>query len=174
MSKDWSSWLLKHLRVVENKNETEDFYEQGIEPETNTNYFNSVDCFLMGLHTYEHAEELAKDYSWVYGDVPTIVLSKRKLVSERKSIQFFSGDLKTLVEEKLKPSYKTVWAVGGPQLTKSLIELNLATGIKQTILPILLGEGKLFYEHFSPERKLHLNSCRAFKNGLVELGYDLL
>lgn len=154
--------------------ETTDNYDAGEEMGHGEDYFKNIDCFLMGSHTYEHAEALSKEHGWVYGVVPTLVVSSRPLVSARKHIEFYDGNLKTLVEERLKPYFKTVWMVGGPALAKNLIELQLATGIQQTILPILLGEGKPFYEILNTEHSLHLSSCKAYKNGMVELCYDLL
>ena len=154
--------------------ETTDNYDAGEEMDHGEDYFKHIDCFLMGSHTYEHAEELSKDHGWVYGDVPSIVVSSRPLVSFRKNVEFYSGELTTLVEERLKPHFKTVWMVGGPTLAKSIIDLKLATSIQQTILPILLGEGKLFYDALNNEQPLHLNSSKTYKNGMVELCYDLL
>src|SRR5690349_23960841 len=61
--------------------ETSDFYENGVQltEEATKEFLKSIDCYVMGSRTYEHAEELSKSYGWAYGDVPTIVLTGRKL-----------------------------------------------------------------------------------------------
>ncbi len=127
----------------------------------------------MGSRTYEHAVELSKYYGWAYGDVPTIVLTTRNLPVERPNIEFYSGDLNQLVNDKLKPQYKNVWLVGGAKLAVSFIRLNLAHEIRQSILPIILGEGLPFYNQLGQECALHLKDVTAFKNGMVELWCEI-
>jgi dihydrofolate reductase len=117
--------------------------------------------------------ELSKDYGWVYGDVPTIVVTHRSLPVERQNIEFYSGDLNKLVTERLKPKYKNVWMVGGTMLTKEFLRLNLADEIRQPILPIILGDGIPFYDHIGKELTLHLKDVIAYKSGLVELWYEI-
>ena len=62
--------------------ETADHFEKGAEPskEDIEKFLKSIDCYVMGSRTYEHALALSKDYGWAYGAVPTIVLSYKSLV----------------------------------------------------------------------------------------------
>src|SRR6476620_7113382 len=84
--------------------ETSDYYEKGITEQNPEEFLKTIDCYVMGSRTYEHALELSKSYGWVYGNVPTIVLTHRKMLSERQNIEIYSGDLNKLVNERLKPS----------------------------------------------------------------------
>lgn len=154
--------------------ETNDTYEKGVElaKEASAEFLKTIDCYVMGSHTYELAVELAKDYGWVYGDMPTIVVSKRNLPIERPNIELFSGDLNSLVNDKLKPKYKNVWMVGGAMLAKEFIRSNLADEIRSTVLPIILGSGKPFFDQIGQEKALHLKNVTAYKSGLVELHYE--
>ncbi len=155
--------------------ETTDNYEKGVnvtEQETEA-FLKTIDCYVMGSRTYELALELSKSYGWPYGEVPTIVLSHRKLPVDKPNIEIYSGDLNKLVNERLKPKYKNVWVVGGAELAKDFIVLNLADEIRQTILPIILGDGTPFYDHIRREKTLHLKNVTAYKNGLVELCYEI-
>src|SRR6266581_6001681 len=93
--------------------ESKDNYKDGVEEENAEEFMKTIDCFVMGSRTYEHALELSKSYGWVYGDVPTIVLTHRKLPVDRPNVETYSGDLNKLVDERLKPNYKNVWVVGG-------------------------------------------------------------
>jgi dihydrofolate reductase len=127
----------------------------------------------MGSRTYEHALELSKSYGWVYGDVPTIVLTHRKLPINKQNIETYSGDLSKLVNERLKPNYKNVWLVGGAKLAKDFIRLNLVDDIRQSILPIMLGDGTPFFDQIGKEQALHLKDVTAYKNGMVELWYEI-
>jgi len=89
---------------------------------------------------------LSKKHGWPYGDVPTIVVSTRELPIERPNVVLFSGDLKKLVDKKLKPQYRNVWVVGGATLINEFLRQDLADEIRQPILPIILGEGVPFYD----------------------------
>src|SRR5919107_3495744 len=79
--------------------ETSDYYEKGVTQKNPEEFLKTIDCYVMGARTYEHALELSKSYGWAYGDTPTIVVTNRKLPSERNNIQFYSGDLNKLVDE---------------------------------------------------------------------------
>lgn len=154
--------------------ETSDSYENGEDaPENVEEFVKTIGCFVMGSHTYEHAVELSRDFGWPYGDVPTIVLTRRSLPSVRKSIEFYSGDLPTFVNDWLKPHYKSIWVVGGAALVKDFIQRGLVDDIRQTIAPIVLGGGLPFFDRIGLEQRLHLKEVTARKNGMVELWYEV-
>jgi dihydrofolate reductase len=148
-------------------------YEKGVAGQNTEEFLKTIDCYIMGSRTYEHALELSKSYGWAYGDVPTIVVTSRNLPMERKNIEFYSGDLTKLVNERLKPNYKNVWLVGGAMLAREFICLKLADEIRMTVLPIILGDGTLFFDHIGQEHPLHLKDVTAYKNGMVELWYEI-
>jgi dihydrofolate reductase len=155
--------------------ETTDNYEKGVNvtAQEAAEFLKTIDCYVMGSRTYEHALELSKSYGWVYGDVPTIVLTHRELPVDRPNIEIYSGSLEKLVDGRLKPNYKNVWLVGGAELARDFIRLNLANEIRQSILPIILGDGILFFDHVDQEKALHLQNVTAYKNGMVELCYEI-
>ncbi|WP_018616665.1 dihydrofolate reductase family protein [Segetibacter koreensis] len=156
--------------------ETSDYYEKGVEvtEQDREEFLKTIDCYVMGSRTYEHALELSKSYGWAYGDVPTIVLTQRKLAINRPNIEIYSGDLTNLVNERLKPRYKNVWVVGGAIVVKEFIQLKLADEIMLSVMPIILGDGKLFFDHLRQEQALHLKDLRAYKSGMVELCYEII
>jgi len=155
--------------------ETSDFYEKGVElTEQDTQEFlKTIDCYIMGARTYEHARELSTSYEWAYGDVPTIVVTHRNLPIDRQNIEMYSGDLNKLVNERLKPRYKNVWLVGGAALVKDFIRLQLADEIRLSVMPIILGEGKHFFDQIGLEQALHLEDVTTYKSGMVELRYEI-
>jgi dihydrofolate reductase len=153
--------------------ETSDNYEKGVTEQNAAEFLKTIDCYVMGFRTYEHALELSKSYGWAYGDVPTIVLTHRNLPVDRKNIEFYSGDLNKLVNERLKPNYKNVWLVGGAMLVKDFIRLKLADEIRLSVMPIILGDGTLFFDHIGQEQVLHLKNVIAYKSGMVELWYEI-
>ena len=153
--------------------ETSDYYDKGVPEQNADEFLKTIDCYVMGSRTYEHALELSKSYGWVYGDVPTIVVTHRHLPVDRENVEIYSGDLNKLVNERLKPNYKNVWLVGGAMIVKDFIRLKLADEIRLSILPIILGEGTPFFNHIGQEQSLHLKDMTAYKSGMVELCYEL-
>lgn len=147
-----------------------DNYEKGIEltKEYIADFLESIDCYVMGSRSYEQAIELG----WPYGEVPVFVLTNRDLKSDKKSVQFLSGDLTKIVNNQLKPRFENIWMVGGALLTKEFLRFGLADEINITIIPILLGNGTLFFDYIGKELSLHLKDVTAFKDGMVELVYE--
>jgi len=155
--------------------ETSDHYEKGavVTEQDAAEFLKTIDCYVMGSRTYEHALELSKAYGWAYGDVPTIVVTHRNLRIDRPNVELYSGDLHNLVNERLKPNYRNVWLAGGAILAKDFIRLKLADEIRLSILPIILGDGIPFFDHIGQEQVLHLLDVTAYKNGMVELHYEI-
>lgn len=42
-----------------------------------------------------------------------------------------------------------------------------------SIMPIILGDGVLFFDYISHEQQLHLKDVPAYKDGMVELTYEI-
>jgi dihydrofolate reductase len=144
-------------------------YEAGvsISEEQAATFVKTIDCYVLGSRTYEHALELG----WPYGDTPTIVVTSRNLPSAKQSVEFYSGDLKTLVNEKLAPRFRNIWLAGGAMLSQRFLELGLVDEIRLTIAPVLLGGGLRLFGDLTREQRWNLKSVVAYKNGFVELGY---
>ncbi len=148
-----------------------DTYENGIVlgKEDIDEFLKSIDCYVMGSKTYEHALELG----WPYGEVPVIVMTNRDLNSDRDSVEFYSDGMENLVDDRLKSNYKNVWIVGGPTLARDFIRKKLVDEIIVSIMPIILGDGKLFFDYIGQEQQLHLKDTKAYKDGMVELWYEV-
>ena len=148
-----------------------DTYPEGVvlTEEYITEFLDSIDCYVMGSRTYEHALELG----WPYRDTPVIVLTHRSLKAERESVTFFSGDLMAL-KQQLKAKYSKVWMAGGAALTKAFLKATLADEIVITFIPVLLGDGLPFFDQIGLEQKLHLKAVTPFKDGMVELTYEIV
>src|SRR5690349_17347385 len=142
-----------------------DAYEKGVSDESVEEVAKAIDCFVLGARTYEHALQLG----WPYGDIPTVVITNRELPSTRKSVEFYSGDLKRLVDDILAPRYGNIWLVGGAMLGQSFLRLGLVDEIKLMIAPVILGDGLHLFGDSGTEQKWHLKNVVPYKNGFVEL-----
>jgi len=143
-------------------------YEKGVSYESAAETVQSIDCFVLGSRTYDHALELG----WPYGDTPTVVITHRELPSTRKSVEFYAGDIRKLVDEILAPRYGNIWLVGGAMLCRSFLRLGLVDEISLAIVPVLLGDGLRLFDDAGTEKRWLLKNVVAYKSGVVELSYS--
>jgi dihydrofolate reductase len=137
-------------------------------------FLKSIDCYVMGSRTYETALNFeAKGLGWSYGDKPTFVLTSRDPPRTRDTVEFYSGDLARFVNGILRPSFHTIWFVGGGLVSGECLRLGLADEVRYSILPILIGEGIRFFEKLDRDVALHLAEVKGYKSGVVELCYEV-
>jgi dihydrofolate reductase len=65
------------------------------------------------------------------------VITNRELPSSRKSVEYYSGDLTSLVDEILAPRWENIWLVGGMMLCQKFLRLGLLDEIRLSIIPVL-------------------------------------
>ena len=156
--------------------ETSDEFAGGetSDPEFVEAFLKTIDCYVMGSRTYETALNFeAKGFGWAYGDKPTFVLTSRDLPRTRNTVEFYSGDLAQLVNEQLRPRFRSVWFVGGGVVSGQCLRLGLADEVRYSILPILIGNGITFFEKLDRDVPLHLAEVKAYKSGMVALRYEV-
>ena len=156
--------------------ETSDRFEDGeaLDPEYVETVLNSIDCYVMGSRTFETATDFeAKGYGWAYGDTPTFVLTRRELPHARSTVELFSGDLETLVNQHLKPRFRSIWVVGGGAVSSECLRRGLADELRYSIMPILIGDGISFFQNLDKDIALHLVEVRAYENGMVALRHEV-
>ena len=154
--------------------ETSDHFEGGatMTPEFVQAFLKTIDCYVMGSRTYETALAFdAKGLGWAYGDTPTFVLTRRNLVKTRASVEFHAGDLRSLIEERLKPRFRSIWVAGGGEVAGACLRLGLADEVRYSILPVLIGDGIPFFHALDADVALHLVETTAYKTGMVALRY---
>ena len=156
--------------------ETSDEFAGGdtLDPEFVESFLKTIDCYVMGSRTYETALNFeAKGFGWAYGDKPTFVLTSRDLPRTRDTVEFYSGDLAQFVNGRLRPSFRSIWFVGGGVVSGECLRLWLADEVRYSILPILIGDGIRFFEKLDRDVPLHLTEVKAYKSGMVALRYQV-
>ena len=137
-------------------------------------FLKTIDCYVMGSRTYETALSFeAKGSGWAYGDKPTFVLTHRELPRTRDTVEFYSGDLAQFVNERLRPTFRSIWFVGGGVVCGECLRLGLADEVRYSILPILIGDGIRFFEKLDRDVALHLVEVKAYESGTVALRYEV-
>lgn len=156
--------------------ETPDDFEDGeiLDPESAEAFLTTIDCYVMGSRTYETALRFeARGFGWAYGDKPTFVLTSRELSKTRNTVEFYSGDLRTLVNDRLKPRFRRIWFVGGGAVSGECLRLGLADEVRYSIMPVLIGDGVSFFEGLDRDVQLHLLEVTAYKSGMVALRHEV-
>src|SRR5690348_762740 len=156
--------------------ETSDEFAAGetMDPAAVEGFLKTIDCYVMGSRTYETALRFeSRGLGWAYGDTPTFVLTSRDLPRTRESVELCAGDLTQLVNERLRPSFRSIWFVGGGALCGECIRLGLADEIRYSIVPILIGDGISFFQRLDGDVALHLAEMKAYRSGMVELRYEV-
>jgi dihydrofolate reductase len=137
-------------------------------------FLKTIDCYVMGSRTYETALRFeAKGFGWPYGDKPTFVLTSRQLPRTRDTVEFYSGDLAKFVNGRLRPTFNSIWFVGGGAVSAECLRLGLADEVRYSILPILIGDGIPFFDKLARDIALHLAEVKAYRSGTVELLYEV-
>ena len=156
--------------------ETSDEFASGetMDPAFIEAFLETIDCYVMGSRTYETALNFeAKGMGWAYGEKPVFVLTHRELSRTRDTVQFHSGDLTAFAQERLRPTYRNIWFVGGGNLSAECLRLGLADEVRYSILPVLIGDGIQFFEKLGQDVALHLTEVKAYKSGMVALRYGV-
>jgi dihydrofolate reductase len=156
--------------------ETSDEFPSGdtMDPAFIEAFLKTIDCYVMGSRTYETALRFeAQGLGWSYGDKPTFVLTHRELPRTRNTVEFYSGDLAQLVNGRLRPTYRSIWFVGGGHVSAECLRLGLADEVRYSILPILIGDGIQFFDKLDRDVALHVVEVNAYKSGMVALRYEV-
>jgi dihydrofolate reductase len=77
------------------------------------------------------------------------------------------------VNGHLRPRFRTIWFVGGGAVSAECLRLGLADEVRYSILPVLIGDGIPFFDKLDRDIALHLADVKAYRNGLVELCYEV-
>lgn len=156
--------------------ETADEFAGGdtMDPEFVAAFLKTIDCYVMGSRSYETALGFeAKGLGWAYGDKPTFVLTHRELARTRDTVEFYAGDLAQFVNERLRPTFRSIWFVGGGVVSAECLRLKLADEVRYSILPILIGDGIPFFDKLDSDIALHLAEVKAYQSGMVALRYEV-
>jgi dihydrofolate reductase len=156
--------------------ETADEFEDGdtMDFEFVAEFLKTIDCYVMGSRTYETALDFeTKGLGWAYGDKPTFVLTSRELRKTRDTIEFYSGDLVRLVNDRLRPAFRSIWFVGGGSVSGECLRLGLADEVRYSLMPVVIGEGISFFAGLDRDVALHLLEVKAYKSGMVALRHEV-
>lgn len=157
--------------------ETKDHFEDGetLEPASIVEFLKSIDCYVMGSKTYETAIGFVNaGHGWAYGDKPTFVLTTRELPKIAPTVKFMSGDLREILEQRLRPRFRNIWIAGGGALSGDCLRLGLVDEVRVSLLPVVIGEGIPFFDGIDKDVALHLLEVKAYSSGMIALRHEVV
>jgi dihydrofolate reductase len=133
-------------------------------------FIAGVGVVLMGRITYEQILSFGVDYP--YPDAAGYVFSRTRAGEQDDNVRFVDGgDIAGLVARLKAEQDKNLWLVGGGQLVREFLRLDLIDRIELFILPIILGAGIPLFPPDTPTLSLTLTNCQSYDTGLVRLTY---
>jgi dihydrofolate reductase len=76
-------------------------------------------------------------------------------------------------EPALRPRFRSIWIVGGGEVSGASLRVGLADEVRYSILPIVMGEGIAFFGNLDRDVPLHLMEVKAYRSGMVGLRYQV-
>mgnify|MGYP003582825414 CR=1 FL=1 len=131
-------------------------------------FVKTVDAVIVGRKTYEKVISMGYDFPHADKDAYIITRTPRPSVG---SIKFYTGNLKSLVDELKSTHGKNIFCDGGAEIVNELLTENLIDEFIISVIPILLGSGIKLFKDGRPEQHLELVSIKQFEKGLVQLHY---
>lgn len=77
------------------------------------------------------------------------------------------------MNRRLRPTFRSIWFVGGGKVSGECLRLGLADEIRYSILPILIGEGISFFDGLDRDVPLHLVEVKAYESGMIALRHEV-
>lgn len=131
-------------------------------------FIATVDTVIIGRKTYDWVVEHA---AFPHTDKKTFVITHQQRPAEG-NIQFYNGDLLTLIQSLQSTPGKSIFCDGGADIINQLLAFDVIDELTLSIVPVLLGEGTRLFHQQSKEQLFKLVNCRSFDTGLVQLQYQ--
>jgi dihydrofolate reductase len=146
-----------------------DSYQVACEDYGYSDFMKAIGTVIMGARTYD---ESIKHPERMFTGVKTYVLSDKTLpVPSGASVEFYNGNLKTLIDGIKNEDNRDIFVVGGGRAVCSFLNEGLVDELVHFVVPILLKEGIPLYSALSKEFRLKLVETTSYKTGIVKLHY---
>jgi dihydrofolate reductase len=132
-------------------------------------FFASIDTGIMGRKTYEVAK--AQGEGGFGPQLKTYVLSRKLPPGEREGKTFVNVSPQLLVDEIRRSKGKDIWLMGGGEIARDFLKVDLVDELHLGVVPVLLGEGLPLFPSGFPQRNFELMENKTYSQGLISLKY---
>lgn len=133
-------------------------------------FLKTVDVVIVGRKTYDKV--ISMGFEFPYKDKVVYIIT-RTPQPNNGSLNFYTGDLKLLVDKLKTENGGNILCDGGAEIVNALLKDNLIDEFIISIIPILVGNGIKLFKDGRPEQELELVSVKSFNKGLIQLNYKL-
>ncbi len=134
-----------------------------------TEFYDSVGTIIFGATTYEQSLTFGE---WPFTDKKTYVLTDKPLAKPAQGVvEFYSGDVKKLLDQIRAESNQHIWLMGGSYVIADFLEKNLINEMMLFVIPVLLGEGIPLFKSNPQQHALQLIDAIPYPCGIAQLRY---
>ena len=130
-------------------------------------FMAQIGAMLMGRRTHD---VIAGFGTWLYGDVPVLVATRRPLPEPAApTVRTTAGDIADVIADaKAAAGEKDVYLDGGA-LIRQALDAGLVDELIITWIPILLGDGVRLFDGLLKRHPLTFDKHESFGQGMVQL-----
>jgi len=135
-------------------------------------FFKTIDTTLMGRKTYEVGLKMSGGKKINTYGLATYVFSRTLPAGERDGIIFTADPPEKIVQTIRSKPGKHIWLMGGGELIRDFLQLDLVDELYLGIVPTLIGAGIPLFPSGFPERKFSLLENKTYSQGLIAIKYE--
>lgn len=129
-------------------------------------FYATVDTVLIGRATYD----LVLTFQGPFYEGKRVAVLTHRPPAPRHGETFVAGAPADVLAGLAASGSRSVYVDGGAVVSQFLAA-GLLDALTVTIVPIVLGEGRRLFQGTLPERRLAVDSSRAWDSGLVQIAY---
>ncbi len=131
-------------------------------------FVDDCDTMIFGKIAYDEAPAETME---MFNDKRIIVLTRSLEKPNRENVEFFNGDLPSLVESIKDSNQKNIYVWGGSSVANILIKENMIDEYILGIIPTIVGKGTRLFGDDNPMIELKLDEC-TISDGITILRYS--
>jgi len=161
-------------RIVDEKNQFDWIHGDGDKSHNTEKQFdfsvflNSCDTLILGKTAYD---DLPPGSFELFAGKRMIVLTHSIEKPEIEHVEFFNGDLTTLVKDLKLIEGKDIWVFGGASVCNILIKEDLIDKYIVGIIPVIVGNGTRLFADGNPLLELQLEQYTV-DEGIIIIVYS--
>lgn len=130
------------------------------------------DVCLMGRKTYQAGLKMGGEAMFKQGGAEYFIFSRTLPPGKRNYVTFVNEPIAEFVARLRARTGKEIWHMGGGELAREFLKLDLIDEIHVGIVPTLIGDGLPMFPASFPERKFALTKCENYGGAMVGLEYE--
>ena len=132
-------------------------------------FIQTISSIIVGRKTYEKVINMGYPY---HEDKDVYVITRNPRQSS-DGLHFYTGDLKSLIDELRRTNSGNIYCDGGAELAQTLISFGIIDKIILSIIPVNLYKGTLLFKNGLVPFEFQVENQVEFKTGLKQCTYNL-